>query len=251
MKRILITSSFFLAITALTFWSFRAPSPEPIASLTGAWQLAEVNGEAPEYQQVALFSETYNMATAYDLTGKEFLGTNGGPFTYDGKTLSVQLDFNSQDTASVGQTVELSVSIQGDLATVQTGDNGAETQIWERLDEAGTPLSGHWQISGRMRNGEMQAIQRDGGPRKTIKMLTGTRFQWTAMNTETGKFHGCGGGNYTFEDGVYTENIEYFSRDNSRVGASLAFEGKVKGDDWHHSGKSSKGKPISEIWTRQ
>lgn len=59
------------------------------------------------------------------------------------------------------------------------------------------------------------------GARKTIKILSGTRFQWAAINSETGEFFGTGGGNYTFKDGKYTENIEYFSRDASRVGASL------------------------------
>src|SRR3546814_4443688 len=83
--------------------------------------------------------------------------------------------------------------------------------------------------------------------RRTLKILTGTRFQWAAINVETGEFSGTGGGTYTFKNGKYTENIEFFSRDNSRVGMSLSFEGDLQGDDWHHQGKSSKGDPIYEI----
>jgi len=30
----------------------------------------------------------------------------------------------------------------------------------------------------------------------------------------------------------------------------LSFKGKVEGDNWDHSGLSSKGDPIHEIWTR-
>jgi hypothetical protein len=52
-------------------------------------------------------------------------------------------------------------------------------------------------------------------------------------------------------DGKYTEKIEFFSRDNNRVGAELSFEAEVKGKEWIHSGKSSKGDPIKEIWTLQ
>jgi len=89
------------------------------------------------------------------------------------------------------------------------------------------------------------------GPRKTLKILSGTRFQWAAINPETKQFSGTGGGTYTFENGKYTENIEFFSRDNSRVGASLTFDGEVSGDKWKHSGNSSTGNPIAEIWTRE
>jgi hypothetical protein len=79
--------------------------------------------------------------------------------------------------------------------------------------------------------------------------LSGTRFQWIAYNTETRQFMGTGGGTYSTKDGKYTENIDFFSRDNSRVGASLQFDFELKDNDWHHKGLSSKGDPIYEIWS--
>lgn len=81
-------------------------------------------------------------------------------------------------------------------------------------------------------------------------MLTGNRFQWFAINPETKEFFGTGGGTYSFENGKYTENILFFSRDNSRVGAHLTFDGKIEDGNWHHSGLSSKGDAIYEIWGR-
>ena len=105
-------------------------------------------------------------------------------------------------------------------------------------------------MSGRKRDGEIQ--QRDTNrPRKTMKILSGTRFQWIAYNIETKQFMGTGGGTYTTIDGVYTENIEFFSRDNSRVGASLPFNFELQEGKWHHSGNSSKGAPIYEIWSQR
>jgi hypothetical protein len=62
---------------------------------------------------------------------------------------------------------------------------------------------------------------------------------------------GTGGGTYTFANGKYTEHIEFFSRDSSRVGAALTFDGKLENGDWHHSGLSSKGDPIYEVWSRK
>jgi hypothetical protein len=82
-------------------------------------------------------------------------------------------------------------------------------------------------------------------------MLSDNRFQWIAFNSETAEFFGTGGGTYTAKGGKYTENIEFFSRDSSRVGAQLTFDFKREGNNWHHSGLSSTGNPINEIWQRQ
>ena len=82
-------------------------------------------------------------------------------------------------------------------------------------------------------------------------MLSDTRFQWVAYDTAAKSFSGTGGGTYTFENGKYTETIEYHSKNSARVGAVLPFEYEIKGKKWDHSGLSSTGNPIREIWTRQ
>ncbi len=103
-------------------------------------------------------------------------------------------------------------------------------------------------MSGRKRNGEIQ-LRDTSKPRKTMKIMSGTRFQWIAYNTETKQFMGTGGGTYTSVKGEYTEHIEFFSRDDSRVGASLKFNYSVVDRKWYHSGLSSKGDSIYEIWS--
>jgi hypothetical protein len=60
---------------------------------------------------------------------------------------------------------------------------------------------------------------------------------------------GTGGGTYTTADGTYTENIEFFSRDDSKAGLSLNFNYELIDGNWNHTGLSSKGKPIHEIWS--
>ena len=84
-----------------------------------------------------------------------------------------------------------------------------------------------------------------------MKILSGTRFQWIAYNVETKQFSGTGGGTYTTRDGKYTESIEFFSRDNSRVGASLTFDFSLEDGRWRHKGLSSRGEPIDEVWTKR
>ena len=111
-------------------------------------------------------------------------------------------------------------------------------------------LDGQWLMGGRMRNGEI-SYRDTSGPRKTLKVLFNGRFQWIAFNTDTFAFMGTGGGNYSSVDGIYKEEIKFFSRDDSRVGAILPFDYELISGEWHHKGKSSKGVPIHEIWVQR
>ena len=111
-------------------------------------------------------------------------------------------------------------------------------------------LDGKWLFATRGPD-EDQERRGEENPRKTLKILKDGRFQWIAYQTETMKFSGTGGGSFTSEDGKYTENIEFFSKDDSRVGATLKFNYDLKENDWHHTGKNSKGEPMYEIWTKR
>ena len=82
-----------------------------------------------------------------------------------------------------------------------------------------------------------------------MKILSGTRFQWIAYDTEKKEFKGTGGGTYTTTSGKYSETIEFFSRDNSKVGINLEFSYNLENGEWIHKGKTSKGAPLHEIWT--
>ena len=150
----------------------------------------------------------------------------------------------------VGDKVTTQLRIEGNqMFWTQTTKGYDNKYVFERVDLGKGDLAGAWRITDRMRNGEMTAMRQ--GARKTIKMITGTRFQWAAYNPETKQFSGTGGGSITLKDGKNTEHIEFFSRNKDRVGASLTFDYEVNGNKWDHSGLSSSGNPISEIWTRQ
>lgn len=116
-----------------------------------------------------------------------------------------------------------------------------------KLPELTQDLDGAWLFATRGPD-TGQERRGDENARKTLKFLMDGRFQWIAYNIDSFKFSGTGGGSYTGMDGNYTEQIEFFSRDNERVGANLDFDYERKGDDWHHTGKNSKGEPLYEIW---
>ncbi len=208
--------------------------------LTGAWTL-----KSGTIQVTVLFQDGYYSSTGYDIENKMYIATTGGTYTSQDDKLSIKYGFYTSDKEKVGTTETLTYRIKGSELTLITDGN---PQSYNRVDDGQSPLAGHWLITGRVVNGNMQTIT--PGARRTIKLLTGTRFQWIAINVETKEFFGTGGGTYTFVNGKYTETIEFFSRDSSRVGASLSFDGKVEGNNWHHSGLSSRGEPIHEIWTK-
>src|SRR5688572_4226115 len=209
-------------------------------SLKGSWLLAVGSAEV-----VLNIQDGYLSHATFDKTGKKFYQTRGGKYRVNDKKLIVQLEFSSSDKEEVGKTVEYSFSFEKDKLILE---NNGIRETWQRIDDTQNPLAGVWRISGRMQDGKINPI--NPGPRKTLKILSGTRFQWFAINTETKEFFGTGGGTYTFINGKYTENIEFFSRDSSRVGASLQFDGNLSGNTWTHKGLSSRGEPIHEEWTR-
>ena len=209
-------------------------------NLKGAWELKECS-----VTHTLVIADDYFSLTSFDISGKIFLQTEGGTCIRKGDQLEGKIEFNTADKTKVGSVYAWTLHSAGSNITIRR-DGKKET--WAQTDDGSGTLSGNWRITGRDQNGTMIEIK--PAARKTIKLLSGKRFQWAAINTETGEFFGTGGGNYTFENGKYTEHIEFFSRDSSRVGMSLSFDGRVEGRNWYHSGKSSKGDPISEVWRR-
>ena len=207
--------------------------------ITGAWEYMEDGNKV-----VSIITPDYFAVTFYK--PDQFVSTFGGSWEKMGSdSVSVTIEWDSRDSTNVGNIAEIPLTVRGDKMIV-------DGNTWSRIDD-GSPgaLNDAWLMTGRKQNGGGEMQTRQNGPRKTMKILSGTRFQWIAYNTETKQFSGTGGGTYTTVDGKYTENIDFFSRDNSRVGASLPFNYELLDGAWHHSGKSSKGDPMYEVWSRR
>ncbi len=212
-------------------------------NLVGAWEGVSTNDEGIELKSIVIFSEGYQVIAVYESKTGKFISTNGGSWKLDGQTMTEVIEFDTENPDRVGSEISFEVDITP--STIQIV--GSPLKL-NRVDD-GLPgtLQGAWLMSGRIRDGETQ-LRDTTRPRKTMKILSGTRFQWIAYNTETKEFKGTGGGTYTTQDGVYKENIEFFSKDNAKAGISLAYDYEQLHGDWHHKGFSSKGDPIHEIW---
>ena len=213
-------------------------------SAIGAWETIATSENGDKLRSVVIFANGYQVLTTYNITTGKFIHSNGGTWNLDGDIMTERVEFHTDNSERVGTEVSFKVNITDSKIEIVDSD-----MILTRIDngESGK-LQGAWLMSGRIREGKTQ-IRDTNGPRKTMKILSGTRFQWIAYNTETKQFLGTGGGTYTTTNGEYTENIEFFSRDDSKVGLGLKFKYELIDGNWHHSGLSSKGDPMNEIWS--
>lgn len=178
-----------------------------------------------------LMDQNYFVETQFVSDPPEFILTRGGFYTQSGEEFMVDFEFNSNFEKDGLKQMKIE-----------------KTKKWKKISNSPMDLNGKWLMAGRMTD-QGERRRDTSAPRKTMKFLWDGYFQWIAFNTETFEFFGSGGGFYTAENGKYTEHIEYFSRDNSRVGAVLTFDYSLKDSDWHHQGFSSKGDPMHEIWS--
>ena len=216
-------------------------------SLIGSWELTQENELGIKEKQIVIFSSNgFQSISIFNAETGEFIYTNGGTWELNGDDLTEKVEFDTGNPERVGSEVTFKIILKKNSITVPD-----MSRTWKIIDN-GKPgkLEGAWLMSGRYRNGKKQTRSIDR-PRKTMKLLSGKRFQWIAYNTETKQFMGTGGGTYTTKDGVYSENIEFFSRDNSKAGLKLQFDFEIIDGEWNHKGFSSKGDPLHEIWVKR
>lgn len=214
---------------------------QPGTLLQGAFTMPDHEGEHSMIMQ-----DGYFMHAVYNFEAKQFKYSEGGTLRLSGDSLIQLIEFSTHSAESVGSQRVYMIKTNHEGIVLSNDHSG--TTKWKRVDAGASGLAGNWRITGRREGEDMK--QMPAGDRKTLKILSETRFQWAAINPKTKEFFGTGGGTYTFINGKYTEHIRFFSRDSSRVGASLTFDAEVEGKQWHHTGKSSAGQPIDEIWSR-
>ena len=208
--------------------------------LVVAISFSNLNGQVYEFESETnthriIKDKNYIIETVFNSSTGEFEFTRGG-FYSGKKDLNVDFEFNSNFTND---------SIKKILYT--------NTKKWKKVSLSKQKLQGKWLMAGRVTDkGEKR---RDlNRSRKTMKFLMDGFFQWIAFDTSNFRFYGSGGGSYNTEyeknseKGGYIEKIQFFSRDNNKVGLILPFEYDLRGEDWYHKGLNSKGGALHEIW---
>jgi len=204
-----------------------------------------INGEVLTHE-VKMDSD-YFVHSTYKKSPPEFIRTYGGYYTIADNQINIAFEFNSDYKNDNKKSLSIPFHVQQNTLILDIGSKMA----FEPTSREAQVLDGKWLFGGRVTDQGEERVDNSDKPRKTLKFLLNGYFQWIAFNTETMEFVGTGGGTYDTDNGKYTESIVYFSRDNSRVGASLTFNFELKNNDWYQNGKSSKGDPIHEIWARR
>jgi len=219
--------------------SSTTPPSSDTARINGAWR------SSANVTRMMIVMDGYFVQSGFDPGPRVFEGTVGGPFSLaDGKVRG-KIDFNSTDPSQIGSDFSLPLALEGDRLEIGAGD---EKETWTRLDTGKSPLAGAWRLSGRETSGKMNDVP--ASPRRMLKLVSEKRYQWITFDAVTRAFVGTGGGTYTFTEGKYTEIIEFFAGNDSRVGMTLPFTGELKEGEWHHRGKSSAGDALYQVWTR-
>ena len=144
-------------------------------SLNGAWERYYTSDNGENLRAVVILVDGYQVLTNYNADTGEFINTNGGTWKLDGNIMTEQVEFHSSEPERVGEVVSFEIYATDSIL-------GVKDVNWEfkRIDN-GSPgkLEGAWLMSGRKRNGEIQTRDTNQ-PRKTMKILSGKRFQWIA-----------------------------------------------------------------------
>lgn len=218
-------------------------------SLIGAWEFEDTATSGKVLRGFVLFSEKYQVATWYDPETGVVVKTNGGLWSIDGDRVTEVVAFDSENNERVGSKITFAIEWANPQMMRIVGSDTWLTQIDKGASDE---LSGAWFLSGSKSNGEDDLQVRDNAfPGNTMKILSGSRFQWITYDAESKVFKGTGGGIFTTIDGQYTETVEFSSVDHSYADTSKQFQYELINGDWHNTGKSSKGLPIYEIWTRR
>ena len=190
-------------------------------------------------------TDQYLSITDYDIINKKFEQTWGGKYTIGATNeIFIDVEFHSLNPNIVNSSQSYNITLK--KKSLEFNDQ----KFSKNETSKPNALNGLWRITARA-NTEGKMSEMLQGPRKTLKIMSGGHFQWFAINTQSREFFGTGGGTYTLNDGNYAEKILFFPKDSSRVGAELHFQALVKDKEWIHSGKSSKGEDIKEIWKNQ
>jgi len=215
-------------------------------SPVGAWERTHVSEDGLELKSTVIFSESHQSISTIEKNTGKLLHSNGGSWRLDGTTMTEVVEFDTDNPERVGQSVVFDIKIDEQFLEIV----GSDMKFYKIDNGLPGKLNGAWLMSSRLINGKFQ-IRDTNRSRKTMKILSGSKFQWIAFDIDSKKFIATGGGSYTTVNGIYSENIEYFSRDISRVGMKLEFEFNLENGKWNHRGFSSKGNPINVIWIQR
>ena len=188
-KLILILISISLIMAFSTLQNMSSLNANDIR---GAWM--EQKGDQ---EQVVMFIDNYFTNTVYSKAGRKFISSSGGKYSIKNDKVEIEYEFDTRNKEIIGQVKIYPFKLKENELSIDLDNNKGK---YKRIDNGSAPLTGVWHITSRMQNDKLEPIHRTG-TRKTIKILSGNRFQWAAIGPGTKEFSGTGRGSYSFTEG--------------------------------------------------
>lgn len=223
--------------------------------LQGAWRMKVPPSQGNTgWAQIKILEDGKFMFAVFDWKRREFYAAGGGRYEVNGGKYYEYIEFHTIDPVYVGTKAVFDCRVangvwyhKGVVPNDQLDVYIDEQYV--RIDHGNeSPLAGNWTLIER--NGRSIPGEASRTSRKLLKILSGTRFQWAEYDRATRTFYGCGGGTYMFNNGRYTENLEFLSQDSTQVGKNLTFNARLQGSRLTREGRNSRGQQVVETWVR-
>lgn len=203
-------------------------------SITGAWLLKDGDDET-----VFICKDGYILITEYNPINTAFHYSSGGSYQEIKGQLVASLEFTTskselQQAKMKGQLI---YSISGDKLSITKEDS--IKKVLNRVDDGGGAMAGVWKKPGQQ------------GDEKTLLILSGKRFQRIRYNAKTKELISSYGGHYDYNNGKYTEHIEFYRKDPEMIGKTISFAVEIEKDRMTIKGKNEKGEGVEEEWSRK
>ena len=138
-------------------------------NVEGAWQM-----KVGSVEHILLFKDSYYTYSVFDKENKRFISSEGGTYLKNVKIdhIEVGIEFDTYNKERTGTKEVYGFSIQNEILILnKTG----KEEKFIRIEDGSGPLAGNWRISARKQGDNMVDII--PAARKTLKLLTGKRFQ--------------------------------------------------------------------------
>ncbi|CAD5285182.1 putative Membrane or secreted protein [Imperialibacter sp. EC-SDR9] len=242
---------YWLVLPVFFSWQSSPDAPTGILAneeYVGAWMSESVDKGRP-VTQILIVSDTYFTIASFLTKDHHFLSTSGGTYKMEDGKMSVTIEYHSPDHYQVGKQHVLHAK-PTETGYKLVARDGMVLGDWKRIDSGSkSEMAGLW-YAAAYRNEAGDTIRTDYKV-KTIKILSDTRFQWVAFDTISRKFVATAGGTYSVTQTGYVESLEFYANADDRIGKSLGFRYKLEGSNWTHTGKSSQGLPLYELWSKK
>ncbi len=223
----------FLFFSALTTFS---------QSVIGAWERMD-KPDLIEEKSYMIITDGYVVTTKVESETGSFISTRLERWQLTDNLFKVTLEYDTEYPEAEGGEYEAEIEI-GKKQLVLDGEK------WQWIDDGSkADLSGTWKMVSTKWEGNRIDMGLDH-PRRAIKILSGTRFQWIDYDKKSRTFSASAGGTYTFKDGKYSEHFEFFTNQPTWIGDSVSFTCKVENDRWYHVGSLPDEMIVDEIWRK-